>query len=76
MWVRHDDGNWYAGWVTEQRRDDDGWRGWVSYSVAVGRQHGGWVHESRLRPREWERGQTASGAVPGEPKSPGTAAER
>jgi hypothetical protein len=51
--VLHEDGVWYYGWLHEVRRASDGrWKGYVSYNVAVGRQHGGWRDQDEIRPEQ------------------------
>ena len=50
--VRHEDGNWYPGWVEAQQRREDGWWGFVRYTIEPGLQHLQWVHETRIRLRE------------------------
>ena len=46
--VRHD-GTWHPGWLEAWRRDSDGWRAYVRYSVAVGMQHLLWVGADEVR---------------------------
>jgi hypothetical protein len=41
---------WHQGHLEAWRRDDDGWRAYVRYSVGIGQQHLGWVVASSLRP--------------------------
>jgi hypothetical protein len=36
--VRRGD-RWFPGWLQAWRRDGDGWRAYVSYTVGVGMQH-------------------------------------
>ena len=45
--VQRDD-TWHAGWLHAWRRDRDGWRAFVRYSVGVGAQHVEWVDAARL----------------------------
>jgi hypothetical protein len=44
------DGAWHPGWLEAWRRDDDGWRAHVRYTVAVGAQHLEWVTVDRVQP--------------------------
>lgn len=41
---------WHIGYLEAWRRGEDGWRGYVRYSVGVGQQHLGWVPAPSLRP--------------------------
>lgn len=50
--MRHEDGNWYPGWVEAQRRQEDGWWGFVRYTIEPGYQHLQWVHQTRIRLRD------------------------
>jgi hypothetical protein len=47
--VRRDE-TWHAGWLQAWRRDGDGWRAYVRYSVGVGMQHLEWVSSEQLTP--------------------------
>ena len=44
------DGTWHPGTLERWRRDVDGWRAFVRYSVAAGMQHLEWVTADRVRP--------------------------
>jgi hypothetical protein len=44
--VQRDDA-WHPGWLEAWRRDGDGWRAYVRYTVGVGRQHLEWVGAER-----------------------------
>ena len=44
------DGRWHPGTLEAWRRDVDGWRAFVRYSVATGMQHLEWVTADRVRP--------------------------
>lgn len=48
------DGRWYDGWLEAVRRDEDGWRGFVRYTVNVGATHVLWFGEDRIRRRDVE----------------------
>ena len=41
---------WHPGTLQPWRRDVDGWRAFVRYSVAAGMQHLEWVTADRVRP--------------------------
>ena len=43
------DGTWHVGDLEAYRRDRDGWRGFVRWSVGPGLTHLGWFGEDRLR---------------------------
>jgi hypothetical protein len=46
----HRRGQWCEGELRAWRRDAEGWRGYVRYSVSAGMRHLDWVPAERMRP--------------------------
>jgi hypothetical protein len=45
----HRDGRWHDGQLSAWRHDIDGWRAFVSYSVAPGMRYLEWLPAERVR---------------------------